>query len=46
MQVRKEKVMTLRKKMERGFTLIELTVGAGVVSVIVVLLTAVQRLLP
>ena len=44
-QVREEKVMKLRKNMERGFTLIELAVGAALVSVIGVLLPAVQRIL-
>jgi len=37
--------MKLRKNMERGFTLIELAVGAALVSVIGVLLPAVQRIL-
>jgi len=41
-EVREEKVMKLRKKMERGFTLIELLAAAAVVSVISLLLPAVQ----
>ena len=38
--------MKIRKKMERGFTLIELIVGAALVSIIGALVPAVQRLLP
>jgi prepilin-type N-terminal cleavage/methylation domain-containing protein len=41
--VRKEKVMKLRKKAERGFTLIELT-AAIVVIAVVSLLPAVQSI--
>lgn len=37
--------MKLRKKMERGFTLIELAAAGAVVSIITVLVPAVQRYL-